>query len=62
MEKLRDWFASLVPQPMLRPGLCGALAVVALQTVVIVRWPATGADDASQMRAIPGTGVVEQGP
>ena len=62
-ERLRDWFASLVPQPMLRPAFVGALAVVALQTVVIVQMAATSDDDdASQMRAIPGTSVVEQGP
>ena len=62
MEKLRDWFASLVPQPMLRPAFIGAMAVVALQTVVIVQMAGTGDDDASQMRAIPGKAVVEQGP
>lgn len=62
MEKLRDWFASLVPQPMLRPAFIGAMAVVALQTVVIVQMAGTGEDDAGQIRAIPGKTVVEQGP
>jgi hypothetical protein len=63
MEKLRDWFASLVPQPMLRPAFIGAMAVVALQTVVIVQMAGTSDDDdASQMRAIPGKSVVEPGP
>jgi hypothetical protein len=61
-ERLRDWFASLVPQPMLRPAFAGALAVVALQTVVIVQMAGERADDASQMRAVPGSSVVEQGP
>ena len=61
-ERLRDWFASLVPQPMLRPAFAGALAVVALQAVVIVQMAGSGEDDASQMRAIPGSRVVEQGP
>lgn len=62
MEKLRDWFASLVPQPMLRPAFIGAMAVVALQTVVIVQMAGNSDDDASQMRAIPGKAIVEQGP
>lgn len=62
MERLRDWFASLVPQPMLRPAFAGALAVVALQTIVIVQMAGNADDDASQMRAIPGTSIVEQGP
>jgi hypothetical protein len=62
-ERLRDWFASLVPQPLLRPAFAGALAVVALQTIVIVQMAGGDrADDAGQMRAIPGTSVVEQGP
>lgn len=61
-ERLRDWFASLVPQPMLRPAFVGALAVVALQTVVIVQMAGNSDDDAGQMRAIPGKTVVEQGP
>jgi hypothetical protein len=62
MEKLRDWLASLVPQPMLRPAFIGALAVVALQTVVIVQMAGNDDDGASEMRAIPGRTVVEQGP
>lgn len=62
LEKLRDWFASLVPQPMLRPAFIGAMAVVALQTVVIVQMAGNADDSASEMRAIPGHSIVEQGP
>ena len=61
-ERFRDWFSSLVPQPMLRPAFAAALAVVALQTVVIVQLAGEGNDDATQIRAIPGTSVIEQGP
>jgi hypothetical protein len=35
LQRLRDWLASLVPQPMRGPVLASALAVVALQGVVI---------------------------
>jgi hypothetical protein len=62
LEKLRDWFSSIVPQPMLRPALAGALALVAVQTVVIVQMAGEPIDDASQMRAIPGSSVVDEGP
>src|SRR6185295_4822835 len=34
LERARDWLASIVPQPVLRPAFAGALAVVALQTAV----------------------------
>jgi len=62
VEKLRDFFASIVPQPILRPALAGALALVAVQTVVIVQMAGEPLDDASQMRAVPGSAVVDQGP
>lgn len=61
-ERLHDWFASLLPQPLLRPAFAGALAVIALQTVVIVQMVGEAGDDASQIRAIPGASVAEQGP
>jgi hypothetical protein len=35
LQRARDWLASLVPQPMRGPALAAALAVVALQGVVI---------------------------
>jgi hypothetical protein len=62
IEKLRDWFASIVPQPVLRPALVGALALVAVQTVVIVQMAGEPVDDASQIRAIPPSAVVAEGP
>ena len=60
-EQAREWLASVVPQPALRPVLAGALAVVALQAVVIVHMAGQSDDDASQMRTIPSK-VAEQGP
>ena len=60
-ERLRNWFSSLVPQPMLRPAFAGALAVVALQTVVIVQMATDPVDESSQIRAIPGS-VIDSGP
>ena len=35
VERVRDWLSRVVPQPMLKPALAGALAVIALQAVVI---------------------------
>ena len=61
LERLRNWFSSLVPQPMLRPAFVGALAVVALQTVVIVQMATDPVDESSQIRAIPGS-VIDSGP
>lgn len=60
VDRLRDFFASITPQAVLRPALAGALAVVALQAVVIVQM--TDEDDASQLRAIPPGSVIEKGP
>lgn len=59
--KLRDYFATLLPQPVLRPALAGALAVVALQAAVIGGLLSEG-DDTSELRAVPQAGVSEQGP
>ncbi len=61
LERLRDWLSALVPQPMLRPAFAGALAVVALQTLVIVQMATDTDDESSQIRAIPGS-VVDTGP
>ena len=58
-ERARDFVASVVPQPVLRPALAAALAVVALQAVVIVQM--AGEDESSQLRSVPGS-AVEQGP
>jgi hypothetical protein len=60
IERLRDGFARLVPQTVLRPALAGAVAVVALQAVVIVQMGAEQ-DESTQLRAIKGS-LVEQGP
>jgi hypothetical protein len=35
VERVRGWFSRLAPAPMRGPALAGALAVIALQTVVI---------------------------
>jgi hypothetical protein len=57
-ERVREWFESITPQAMLRPALAGAVAVVALQAVVIVKM---ADDDASELRAVRGS-AVEHGP
>lgn len=60
IERARDWLASIVPQPVLRPAFAGALAVVALQTAVIVGLVAEQ-DDTSEIRAMQGS-VADTGP
>ena len=60
LERLRGWLATLVPQPMLRPAFAGALAVVALQAVVITTL-VMDRDDSSEIRALKGS-VVDKGP
>jgi hypothetical protein len=60
LERLRDWFASIVPQPVLRPAFAGALAVVALQAAVIATL-VIERDDSSELRAMRGS-VVDTGP
>jgi hypothetical protein len=59
-ERARDFLASLVPQAVLRPALAAAVAVVALQAVVIGQL-AGGDDESTQLRSIPGS-TAEQGP
>jgi hypothetical protein len=61
VERLRDWVSAIVPQPLLRPAFAGALAVVALQTAVIVQLVIDREDDSSQIRALQGS-VVDKGP
>lgn len=62
-DKLRDFFATLLPQPVLRPALAGALAVVALQAAVIGGLLSEGeGEDASELRAVPQASIGEQGP
>lgn len=60
-DKLRDFFATLLPQPVLRPALAGALAVVALQAAVIGGLLSEG-KETSELRAVPQASVSEQGP
>jgi hypothetical protein len=59
-ERAREWIASLLPQPVLRPILAGALVVVVAQAVVIANL-ATEVDDSSEIRAVTGS-VVDKGP
>jgi len=58
-ERVRGWLAALAPQPLLRPALAGALAVVVVQGIVIANLATQ--DDASEIRTVKPT-VVETGP
>jgi hypothetical protein len=58
-ERVRDWLAAAVPQPMLKPALAAALALVAVQGAVIGYY--VERDDASEIRAMK-PAVVEHGP
>jgi hypothetical protein len=63
VDKLRAGLAALLPQPMLRPALVGALALVAVQGAVILHMAASrDADDSTQIRAIPPGAVADAGP
>jgi len=59
-DSAREFFASLVPQPVLRPAFVGALAVVAVQAIVIATLMGER-DDSREIRAVRGS-VVEMGP
>jgi hypothetical protein len=59
-ERVRGFLASLTPQPLLRPVLAGALAVVVVQGIVIANL-ATKPDESSEIRAHRPT-VVDPGP
>jgi hypothetical protein len=61
LERLRDWLSSIVPQPVLRPAFAGAMAVVAVQTVLIATL-VVERDDTSEIRALRASAVVEKGP
>ena len=58
-ERLRGWLAALAPQPLLRPALAGALAVVVVQGIVIANLASK--NDDSEIRAVRPT-VVDSGP
>lgn len=49
-ERVRGWLAALAPQPLLRPALAGALAVVVVQGIVIANL-ATREDEGTEIRA-----------
>ena len=59
-ERLREFFSSITPQPLLRPALAGALAVVVVQGIVIANL-ATRPDESTELRAVKPT-VVDPGP
>ena len=60
MERLRDGLSRLVAPTMIKPALASALAVVALQAVIIASM-VSERDETSDVRGKPGS-VVEQGP
>ena len=60
LARLHEWLSRLVPPTMLKPALASALAVVALQAVIITSM-LSERDDTSDIRTLPGS-VVEQGP
>jgi hypothetical protein len=62
MERLGAWLSTLVPQPVLKPAFVAALAVVAVQGVVIVQMAGEQDDEAGLMRSVPPGQMVEQGP
>lgn len=56
IERLRDALAALLPQPVLRPAFAGALAVVAVQAVVIGNLLGEReVDEATQLRTVQGS-------
>jgi hypothetical protein len=61
-ERLGAWLSTLVPQPVLKPAFAAALAVVAVQGVVIVQMVAERDDESSLIRSLPPGQVAEQGP
>jgi hypothetical protein len=58
-ERVRGWLAALAPQPLLRPALAGALAVVVVQGIVIANLATQ--DDSTELRTVRPT-VVDAGP
>jgi hypothetical protein len=59
-HRVRDWFTRLLSPPVLRPMLAGAMAVVALQAVVITSLMSPR-DDTSPIRTVPPGSAVEHG-
>jgi len=60
LERLRGWLVGVLPQPMLRPAFASAMAIVAVQTVVIATL-VVERDDPTEIRALRAS-VVEKGP
>jgi hypothetical protein len=60
VERAHQWLSRLVPPTLLKPALAGALAVIALQAVVITSMIGER-DDTSLIRTAPPVGVAEQG-
>jgi hypothetical protein len=60
VERIRDWFSRLVPGPMLKPALASALAVIALQAIVITTMVGERDDTSLTRNPLP-FGVTEQG-
>ncbi len=59
VERVREWLSRLVPGPMLKPVLAGALAVIALQTVVITSMVGER-EETTPLRKVPEIGTTEQ--
>ena len=62
LERMRSAVSALLPQPLLRPALAGALALVAVQAVVILQMSGSHDDEATQLRTVPPVALVEKGP
>ena len=62
LQRLREFFESITPQPLLRPAFAGALAVVAVQALVIGSLLGEREDDASELRAVRPSIVDDKGP
>ena len=60
LERLRAWLVTVLPQTVLRPAFASAMAIVAVQTVVIATLVAER-DDPSEIRAVRAS-VVDKGP
>jgi hypothetical protein len=58
-ERVRGWLAALAPQPLLRPALAGALAVVVVQGIVIANL--ANKDESTELRTVKPT-AVDPGP
>jgi hypothetical protein len=61
-ERAAAWLRAALPQPLLRPALAGAAAVVALQAVTIVHLLGQRDDELMQVRALQLGSVADKGP